>query len=127
MTPYPNENVLIKDVRKELQKAYKIGVKESCGFGTIDLLHKVGIPAKNILNWDIHEPVHGGLFKEITQVVNFINCIYLSKSIPPLIHFDLLNREDRDLSTMVDVSADTTNPHNPFQYIISLQFSTNQP
>lgn len=57
MTPYPNENVLIKDVRKELQKAYKIGVKERCGFGTIDLLHKVGIPEKNILKWDIHEPV----------------------------------------------------------------------
>lgn len=123
VTPYPNENDLIKDVKEDLQKAYKVGAKPPtiliigakgrCGSGAIDLLHKVGVPDKNILKWDIQETARGGPFKEIAQADIFINCIYLSKPIPPFINFDLLNRSDRRLRTVVDVSADTTNPHNP--------------
>ncbi|CCK73093.1 saccharopine dehydrogenase (NAD+, L-lysine-forming) KNAG_0M02400 [Huiozyma naganishii CBS 8797] len=123
VTPYPNETALIKDVKKDLDIALKkgakkptvliIGAKGRCGSGAVQLLQKVGIPDENILKWDIAETSKGGPFKEIAQADIFINCIYLSQPIPPFINYDLLNRNDRRLRTVVDVSADTTNPHNP--------------
>lgn len=39
--------------------------------------------------------------------------IYLSKPIPPFVNGDILSRAGRKLSVVVDVSCDTTNPHNP--------------
>lgn len=134
VTPYPNETELIKDVTADLKQAYKkgakkptvliIGAKGRCGSGAIDLLHKSGIPDANILKWDIQETSRGGPFKEIAQADIFINCIYLSKPIPPFINYDLLNKKDRRLRTVVDVSADTTNPHNPIPiYTIATDFN----
>ncbi|CCK71433.1 saccharopine dehydrogenase KNAG_0H00170 [Huiozyma naganishii CBS 8797] len=123
VNPYPNEDALIKDVKQRLSGAFKkgakkptvliIGAKGRCGSGAVDLLHKVGIPDGNISKWDIEETSKGGPFREIAQTDIFINCIYLSKPIPPFINYDLLNKKDRRLRTVVDVSADTTNPHNP--------------
>ncbi|KAH3900103.1 Saccharopine dehydrogenase [NAD(+), L-lysine-forming] [Saccharomycodes ludwigii] len=121
--PYPNENCLITDVSKDYQLALKTGAKPPkvliigalgrCGSGAIELLHKVGIPDKNIIKWDIKETSRGGPFTEIANSDIFINCIYLSKPIPPFINYELLNKPTRRLRTVVDVSADTTNPHNP--------------
>lgn len=123
VSPYKSESALIADVKADIKKAYSkgakkptvlvIGAKGRCGSGAIDLLTKCGIPDKNILKWDINETKKGGPFKEIAQADIFINCIYLSKPIPPFINMDLLNKPDRRLRTVVDVSADTTNPHNP--------------
>ena len=59
------------------------------------------------------ETAKGGPFQEIVDLDIFINCIYLSKPIPPFINKEILNNENRKLTTIVDVSADTTNPHNP--------------
>ncbi|QLG74697.1 hypothetical protein HG535_0H00220 [Zygotorulaspora mrakii] len=134
VSPYPNENALIKDVAREYQAALKKGAKKPtvlvigalgrCGSGAIDLLRKVGVPDKNILKWDMKETSRGGPFKEIAQADIFINCIYLSKPIAPFINYDLLNRPERRLRTVVDVSADTTNPHNPVPiYKIATVFS----
>ncbi|CCK73492.1 saccharopine dehydrogenase (NAD+, L-lysine-forming) NDAI_0G05090 [Naumovozyma dairenensis CBS 421] len=123
VSPYPNEKALIKDVVKDYKAALKRGAKTPkvliigalgrCGSGAIDLLRKVGVPEENIIKWDMKETARGGPFPEIAAADIFINCIYLSKPIAPFINFDLLNRSTRRLRTVVDVSADTTNPHNP--------------
>lgn len=133
VTPYPNEDLLVKNVKIQLNKAYSktgryptvliIGALGRCGSGAVDLCKKVGIPESNLLKWDINETKKGGPFKEIANSDIFINCIYLSKPIPPFINYDLLNKDDRKLRTIVDVSADTTNPHNPIPvYTVATQF-----
>ncbi|CAK9441415.1 uncharacterized protein LODBEIA_P52830 [Lodderomyces beijingensis] len=124
VTPYPNEGELIQYVKSELAKAVAknngeyptalvIGALGRCGSGAIDLFKKVGIPDENVAKWDMKETAKGGPFKEIVDSNIFVNCIYLSQPIPPFINYDSLNVEDRKLTTIVDVSADTTNPHNP--------------
>ncbi|KAG0672654.1 Saccharopine dehydrogenase [Maudiozyma exigua] len=123
VAPFPNEKSLIKDIKRDYQAALKTGAKKPtvliigalgrCGSGAIDFLHKAGVPDSNIIKWDMKETARGGPFQEIAQADIFINCIYLSKPIPPFINYKLLNNKNRRLRTVVDVSADTTNPHNP--------------
>lgn len=123
VSPYPNEQALISDIKSELDQAVQkagrkptvliIGALGRCGSGAIALLHAAGIPDENIRKWDIEETKKGGPFPEIVDSDIFVNCIYLLQPIPPFINLELLNREDRALRTVVDVSADTTNPHNP--------------
>lgn len=131
--PFKSESALVEDVKADLAKAYAKGTKAPtvliigalgrCGSGAVELLIKAGIPDKNIIKWDINETKKGGPFKEIAQADVFINCIYLSKPIPPFINYELLNKKDRNLRTVVDVSADTTNPHNPIPiYSIATTF-----
>lgn len=123
VSPFPNEKSLIKNVSQDYKNALKKGAKKPtvliigalgrCGSGAVDFLQKTGIPDSNIIKWDMEETSRGGPFQEIAQADIFINCIYLSKPIPPFIDSNLLNKSDRRLRTVVDVSADTTNPHNP--------------
>ncbi|SCU95702.1 LAMI_0F03378g1_1 [Lachancea mirantina] len=133
VTPAPNERVLVNDVAADYQDALKKGAKKPtvliigalgrCGSGAIDLLKKVGIPDANIIKWDMKETARGGPFGEIAEADIFINCIYLSKPIAPFINYELLNKPGRRLRTIVDVSADTTNPHNPVPvYTIATTF-----
>ncbi|CCH59915.1 hypothetical protein TBLA_0C01000 [Henningerozyma blattae CBS 6284] len=124
VTPFNSEEALIENVSIDYQKALKlqnvkppkvliIGALGRCGSGAIDFLTKSGIPESNIIKWDINETKKGGPFKEIVEADIFINCIYLSQPIPPFIDTKSLNVNNRNLTTVVDVSADTTNPHNP--------------
>lgn len=64
----------------------------------------------------MEETKAGGPFEPILDADIFINCIYLSKPIPPFITEEMLARPDRALSVIVDVSADTSNPHNPLPF-----------
>lgn len=135
ISPYPNEDELIEDVKKALNealqnnggvypKALVIGALGRCGTGAVTLFKKVGIPDENILKWDMKETAPGGPFKEIVDADIFVNCIYLSKPIPPFIDVESLNVPDRKLRSIVDVSADTTNPHNPIPvYTIATVFN----
>jgi saccharopine dehydrogenase (NAD+, L-lysine forming) len=78
------------------------------------------------LKWDLAETAKGGPFQEILDVDIFVNCIYLSTPIPHfLTHEQLRNAgSSRRLSVIVDVSCDTTNPHNPIPvYSINTTFS----
>ena len=55
----------------------------------------------------------------------FVNCIYLSKPIPKFITSEFMAQagDSRRLSVVVDVSCDTTNPHNPIPiYNINTSF-----
>lgn len=135
VSPYPNESALVDHVKKELDAALKvtggeypkclvIGALGRCGSGALDLFRKVGVPEEKLLKWDMAETAKGGPFQEIADSDIFVNCIYLSKPIPPFINYELLNKKDRKLRSIVDVSADTTNPHNPIPvYTIATVFN----
>lgn len=59
----------------------------------------------------------------LTRIV-FVNCIYLSSKIPHFVDHKSLAAPDRKLSVVCDVSADTTNPHNPIPiYEIATTFT----
>ncbi|KAK9454789.1 hypothetical protein V1511DRAFT_500972 [Dipodascopsis uninucleata] len=132
---YPYEEKLISEVKEKvlgviertgakLPTTLVIGALGRCGSGAIDLLKKVGIPDENILKWDMAETAKGGPFPEIVQSDIFINCIYLSKKIPPFVTMETLDDPNRKLSVIVDVSADTTNPNNPIPvYTIATTFT----
>lgn len=129
LEPYPNEAKLVDEIKAELSKCDKkpkvlvIGALGRCGSGAVDLCKKVGIPDENIIKWDMAETAKGGPFKEIADADIFVNCIYLSKPIAPFINKELLNDKSRNLRVIVDVSADTTNPHNPIPvYTIATTF-----
>lgn len=119
---YDSNEDLIEDVKADLQKVKEklnrdipsvlvMGALGRSGRGSVTLAEKVGI--KKILKWDMEETKNGGPFEEILDVDIFVNCIYLSKPIPPFITKELVDRTSRKMSVMVDVSCDTSNPNNP--------------
>ncbi|RDA94997.1 hypothetical protein CP533_0149 [Ophiocordyceps camponoti-saundersi (nom. inval.)] len=127
---YLNENELVDQVRNDVVNGVKILDRENpgrkptvivlgalgrCGKGACDLFLKAGIPEENITRWDLDETKErgDGPYEEIAQHDIFLNAIYLSKPIPPFINNDLLSKPGRKLSVIIDVSCDTTNPHNP--------------
>ncbi|WVN88769.1 uncharacterized protein L203_103982 [Cryptococcus depauperatus CBS 7841] len=124
LEPYPNEQAMVKQVSEALEgtkegkngvKVLVIGALGRCGSGAVDLFRKAGVAEENIMKWDMAETAKGGPFQEILDVDIFVNCIYLSKPIPKFITSDFIASagDDRRLSVVVDVSCDTTNPHNP--------------
>ncbi|KAF5094601.1 hypothetical protein D0Z03_002031 [Geotrichum reessii] len=130
---YARESLLVDAVKKDLQSAVAagkalpkvlvIGALGRCGSGAVDLLRKAGLPEENIIKWDMAETAKGGPFQEIVDADIFVNCIYLSQPIPPFTNYEVLNKADRKLQVIVDVSADTTNPHNPIPvYTIATTF-----
>ncbi|WYZ44255.1 hypothetical protein EsH8_VII_000691 [Colletotrichum jinshuiense] len=130
---YPNEDALIADVKKALAEGEAkagrkprlivIGALGRCGSGAVDLALRAGIPNENILRWDMNETAKGGPFPEITQSDVFVNCIYLSQPIPHFVNRESLQAPGRNLSVVCDVSADTTNPHNPIPiYTVATTF-----
>ncbi|KAG8807188.1 Saccharopine dehydrogenase [Serendipita sp. 399] len=131
LDPYPNEQAMITDVKEKLGgsgkglKALVIGALGRCGRGAIDLFRKIGLEEADIHKWDLDETAKGGPFQEILDVDIFVNCIYLSSSIPPFISPEQLSQAgtNRRLSVIVDVSCDTTNPFNPIPvYSINTTF-----
>jgi len=75
------------------------------------------------LKWDMAETAKGGPFTEIVESDIFVNCIYLSESIPPFVDMESLASDKRNLSVVCDVSCDTTNPHNPIPiYTVNTTF-----
>lgn len=131
--PYPNEDAMVAHVKRELDAVLEkgsvlpqclvIGALGRCGLGALELFRKVGIPEEKLLKWDMAETAKGGPFKEIVELDIFVNCIYLSQPIPPFVDAALLNSALRRLRSIVDVSADTTNPHNPIPvYTVATDF-----
>lgn len=131
--PYANQNLLIDSVKETLEAGKKIagrapkilviGALGRCGKGAVQLAKDVGIPDENIIQWDMAETKKGGPFQEIIDADIFVNCIYLSDPIPPFVNTETLSSPSRNLSVVCDVSADTTNPHNPIPiYSITTTF-----
>ncbi len=83
------------------------------GTGAVDLCRAAGVPSSHILDWDVAETAKGGPFWEISTADVFINCIYLTKPIPPFVTLDSLAEPGRRLRVACDVSCDPDNPNNP--------------
>ena len=121
--PFANQSFLLGDVRSKIAtgqdiagrapRVLVIGALGRCGRGAVDLCRQAGIPEANILKWDLEETAKGGPFEDIVESDIFVNCIYLSESIPPFVDAKALSSPKRKLSVVCDVSCDTTNPHNP--------------
>ena len=54
-----------------------------------------------------------GPFSEIAASDVFINCIYLSQTIPPFLKIESLSKPGRKLRVISDVSCDPGDPNNP--------------
>ncbi|KAF8528129.1 hypothetical protein BU17DRAFT_73756 [Hysterangium stoloniferum] len=121
LEPFQNEAAMISVVKSKLGggkgvRALVIGALGRCGKGAVELLQKVGLDENT---------AKGGPFPEILDVDIFINCIYLSSSIPPFLTASQIQEagKSRRLSVVVDVSCDTTNPYNPIPiYSINTTF-----
>lgn len=132
LEPYANETAMIEAVKQALGgsgkgvKALVIGALGRCGRGAVDLFRKIGLNEDDIVKWDMAETAKGGPFQEILDVDIFVNCIYLSSPIPHFLTQTQVQAagKSRRLSVVVDVSCDTTNPHNPIPiYNINTTFS----
>ncbi|GAB0132413.1 hypothetical protein EsDP_00000851 [Epichloe bromicola] len=121
---YVDEGELVDQIRKDLEAGEKIlrrkptalvmGALGRCGRGACDLFIKAGLPEENITRWDLAETRgRHGPYEEIAQHDIFLNAIYLSEPVPPFVNDELLAKSGRKLSVVIDVSCDTTNPHNP--------------
>lgn len=98
-------------------------MSEKLGSDVLSLIYS--IIRDDIVKWDMAETAKGGPFQEILDVDIFINCIYLSSSIPPFLSAEQIKAagSSRRLSVVVDVSCDTTNPYNPIPiYSINTTF-----
>ncbi|KAG9770301.1 Saccharopine dehydrogenase [NAD(+), L-lysine-forming] [Exophiala dermatitidis] len=123
VSSYPNQDLLVDDVKAKMAEGEKIagrkptvlviGALGRCGRGAVDLCKQVGIPDEQIIKWDMAETAKGGPFSEIVESDIFVNCIYLSEPIAPFLNKESLSSPKRKLSVVCDVSCDTTNPHNP--------------
>lgn len=115
LNSYQNESLLIQDMRKRLKsgiqksadqkppRAIVIGALGRCGRGAVDLFRAAGLPAENLLEWDMKETAPGGPFKEIVESDIFVNCIYLMEKIPPFVDSQSLENPSRKLSVICDV------------------------
>ncbi|KAH6896668.1 hypothetical protein B0T10DRAFT_433186 [Thelonectria olida] len=131
---YKNEDELVSQIREDLAAgekvlgrkptAFVLGALGRCGSGAVDLFVKAGIPEENITRWDLNETKdRQGPYEEIAQHDIFLNAIYLSEPIPPFVNDELLAKPGRNLNVVIDVSCDTTNPHNPIPiYSINTTF-----
>ena len=115
VSPWESYESLVKDVKEALAtvdrapKVYVLGALGRAGSGSVQLAKDAGLKC---VEWDIEETKVGGPFPELAQADVLVNCIYLSSKIPPFVNMELLEKE-HNLSVVVDVSCDTTNPNNP--------------
>jgi len=110
---------MIEDVKSQLgdlrPKTIVFGALGRSGKGVSEILEAAGI---NPTKWDLEETKSGGPFKEILDYDIMYNCILLVSKIPPFLTLDIVKeKEDRSLSMIVDVSCDTSNPHNPLPFL----------
>ncbi|KNC55399.1 uncharacterized protein AMSG_11058, partial [Thecamonas trahens ATCC 50062] len=98
-------------------KIMVMGALGRAGSGAVALCEAAGITGDDLLKWDMAETAGGGPFDAIVDVDVFVNCIYLSKPIPPFVTLDMIESAAAPrLSVVCDVSCDTTNPHNPIPF-----------
>ena len=121
---YASEKELVSDLKEALAaavslndgkppRAHIIGALGRCGTGAVELCKQAGIPDSDIVKWDMAETSRGGPFEEIAAADVFVNCIYLTKAIPPFVTRESLSVPGRKLRVACDVSCDPTDPNNP--------------
>jgi len=115
------EKVWLNDAMSGRPKILVMGAHGRCGKGATSMLcDKIGLPHEQVVQWDMEETKKGGPFPEILDFDVFVNCIYLhadAAPVPPFINEKMLKTNDRNLTVVVDVSCDTSNPNNPLPFV----------
>lgn len=115
---YDSKNQLLDEIARSLghcqilPKSMVIGAKGRCGAGATGLLSHFNCA---ITKWDVEETQKGGPFPEIINHELLINCVYLSKEIPPFIDKALVENNNSNLKVIGDVSCDPNGPWNPIR------------
>lgn len=116
VSSYHDKQHLIADIEQAMSKLAKkptvmvIGAKGRSGSGAADLAKALSL---EVLEWDLAETKKGGPFIEINQADIFVNCVLINQDLPPFITKELLGKDDRKLSVIVDVSCDPYGSYNP--------------
>jgi saccharopine dehydrogenase (NAD+, L-lysine-forming) len=121
LSPWPTEEAMIAEARAQIAKVghtprvVVVGALGRCGQGASSVLRGAGVDGVNLALWDIEETKKGGPFPELLEFDIIINCIYLFCPIPPFVNNAVLDAagSSRKTTVIVDVSCDTSNPHNP--------------
>jgi len=115
LSPWPN-GALQDEVRSKLNGrkpvVHVMGALGRAGRGAADFAESVGC---KVIRWDLEETKAGGPFPVILEADIFVNCIYVTESVPPFLTSDFL-RSEKKLSVVVDVSCDYDNPKNPIPF-----------
>jgi saccharopine dehydrogenase (NAD+, L-lysine-forming) len=115
LSAYPDKCALIESCRLQLDgcstspRVMVIGSAGRCGAGAAELFRELNM---EVTLWDLEETRAGGPFDEILEHDVFVNCVFVSKPIPPFLTPALLNRPRR-LSIICDVSCDPGGDLNP--------------
>jgi len=116
ISAYQNKQQLLAAIEQAMcklttkPKLLVIGAKGRSGRGAVDLAKALCL---EVLEWDLAETKKGGPFAEINQADIFVNCVLINQDLPPFITNELLGKEDRKLSVIVDVSCDPYGSYNP--------------
>lgn len=126
VSPYMSEDDMVNHLKSQLQsianqrgvpevhpKVLIIGSSGRCGQGAAYILEKIGIPSGKIVKWTRQNTHAGGPFPGILGYDIFVNCIFLSKKIPPFLTKEMFQNNTRNLTVISDVSCDCTSPDNP--------------
>lgn len=118
VTPYMSEDDMVNHLKSQLQlianergvpeiypKVLIIGGSGRCGQGAAYILEKTGIPSKNIVKWTRQETQGGGPFSAILSYDIFVNCIFLSKKIPPFLTKEMFHNNTSPSTKLLDVIA----------------------
>jgi len=116
ISSYQNKQQLLEILAQALYKVEDkpellvIGAKGRSGKGAVDLAKALSL---EVVEWDLAETKKGGPFVEIIHADIFINCVLINQDLPPFITKELLSRQERKLSVIVDVSCDPYGSYNP--------------
>jgi saccharopine dehydrogenase (NAD+, L-lysine forming) len=105
--------------QEHLPVVWIIGALGRVGSGAVEICRLSGIPESHLRLWDLKETAAGGPFDSQLQETDvLLNCVYLSKKIPPFIDEDSLERtgESRRLKVVSDISCDYTSANHPLPF-----------
>jgi len=112
----PSKDALLEDVSASLARTTSrpvvmvIGAKGRSGSGAVEMARSLGLET---VEWDLEETQGGGPFEEINRADIFVNCVLVSRALPPFVTMKSLAREGRGLSVIADVSCDPYGTYNP--------------
>ena len=116
LSSYADKQQLLNELTQALAQCENkpnilvMGAKGRSGCGAVDLAKALSL---EVIEWDLAETKKGGPFVEINQANIFVNCVLINRDLPPFITNDILDKEDRQLSVIVDVSCDPYGSYNP--------------
>jgi hypothetical protein len=91
--------------------AFIMGALGRSGKGAVDVLEALGFQCTK---WDLAEVTNNpGPYPKIIEHDVFVNCVLLTGKVEPFVTSQMLSAPNCRLSVIVDVSCDTSNPHNP--------------